>query len=85
MAISRDEVRESLPATLRPTFDRLVEEYRYHTTVIHGRPFVSYAVLAALVREGWRPSDDAPPCSTGDSTPRPSAEADGPGKQAGTT
>ena len=55
MAISREEARSSLPEDLRPVFDQLVEEYRYHSTVIHGKPFVSFAVLAALVKDGWRP------------------------------
>ena len=49
------EARESLPANLRPIYDRLVEEYAFHTEVSYGRGYVAYKVLAALVREGWRP------------------------------
>ena len=51
MAISREDSRKLLPEELWSVFDQLVEEYRYHSTVIHGRPFVSYAVLAG--RERW--------------------------------
>jgi len=57
MAVSREEARNGLPEDLRPVFDQLVEEYRYHSTVIHGKPFVSFAVLAELVRDGWRPPE----------------------------
>lgn len=46
--------RESLPVDLRPAFDALVESYRFHAFVIYEKPFVSYRVLAALVRDGWR-------------------------------
>ena len=57
LTMTRDEARNSVPPDARPVFDRLVEEYRFHATVVHGRPFVSYGVLAALVRDGWRPTD----------------------------
>lgn len=46
--------REALPEQLRDAFDDLVESYRFHSFTIYDRPFVSYKVLAALVREGWR-------------------------------
>ena len=46
--------RDSLPEDLRLIFDSLVAEYRYAATVRHGAPYVSYIVLADLVRVGWR-------------------------------
>ena len=58
------ETRDSLPEHLRSTFKRLVQEYAYHATVIYGKQWVSYQVLAELVREGWRPTD----LQEGDST-----------------
>jgi hypothetical protein len=54
------EARESLPEELRPVYERLVAEYSFHTEVSYGQGYVSYRVLAALVREGWRPPPDAP-------------------------
>lgn len=45
--------RANLAPHLVSTFDALVEAYRYHAFVHHHRPFVSYKVLAALVRDGW--------------------------------
>jgi hypothetical protein len=55
------EARDSLPEDLRPIYDRLVEEYSFHTHVSYGRGYVAYRVLAALVREGWRPPPDQQP------------------------
>ena len=49
---------ESLPNELKPIFKRIVDEYQYHCVLKYGRPFVSYAVLADLVRDGWRPTHD---------------------------
>jgi hypothetical protein len=46
--------REALPEELRDEYMRLVEAYRYHAFLIHSQPFVSYRVLAALIRDGWR-------------------------------
>jgi len=51
------EAYESLPESLRPIFRQLVEEYSYHTQVIYGRRYVSYIVLAELVRAGWTPPE----------------------------
>ena len=55
------DIRESLPAELRPIFDQLVRDYRFASTVKHGTPFVSYAVLAELVKMGWRYVGDVKP------------------------
>jgi len=49
--------RDSLPENLRPVFKRIVDEYAFHTHVKYGRGYVAYAVLAELVRNGWRPTE----------------------------
>jgi len=49
------EARESLPEDLRPIFDQMVEEYSFHALVLYGKSWVAYKVIAALVRDGWRP------------------------------
>jgi hypothetical protein len=46
--------RNSLPDDLIPVFDDLVADYRFAATKHHGSPFVSYIVLAELVKAGWR-------------------------------
>jgi len=46
---------------LAPLYDRLVNEFTYHSTILHGGGYapylesVPYDILAALVKEGWRP------------------------------
>lgn len=49
-----EQARNSLPPELVPVFDSLVAEYRFHALKHHGSPFVSYVILADLVRDGWR-------------------------------
>jgi len=49
-----DQARMSLPEELRPVFDDLVTDYRFAAMKVHGSPFVSFAVLAEMVRQGWR-------------------------------
>ena len=51
------EYREGLPEELRDEFDRFVEDYKFAATQLHGQGFVSYGVLALLIRSGWRRSD----------------------------
>ena len=48
------EARNSLPEELKPVFDDFVADYKYAATVRHGRPYISYIVLADMVRAGWR-------------------------------
>ena len=60
MATVTQQEREKLPEELRPVFDQLVEEYRFHATIFHRAPFVSPKVLAALVRDGWRQTSAQP-------------------------
>jgi hypothetical protein len=45
---------ESLDPDLRKDFDALVLDYRYYAEVHHKQAFVSYKVLAELVKIGWR-------------------------------
>lgn len=47
--------RESLPENLRSAFDLLVGEYKFLASIHHRMPFVSYVVLADLIRRGWCP------------------------------
>lgn len=48
------EARDSLPEELKPIFDDFVADYKYAATMRHGRPYISYIVLADMVRAGWR-------------------------------
>ena len=49
----RDE-RDKLPRDLQDDFEDLVRFYRYYAQLHHQQPFVSYKVLADLIREGWK-------------------------------
>ena len=49
-----EQARNSLHDDLKPIFDDLVTDYKFTATKHHGSPFVSYAVLAEMVRLGWR-------------------------------
>ena len=46
--------RSSLPEELRPVFDDFVVDYKFAATKHHGKPYVSYIVLAEMMRMGWR-------------------------------
>jgi hypothetical protein len=46
--------RNSLPESLRPVFDDFVGDYKFAGMKHHGSPFVSYIILAEMVRAGWR-------------------------------
>ena len=48
------EVRDSLPDELKTIFDAFVVDYKFAATKHHGSPFVSYVVLAEMVKMGWR-------------------------------
>lgn len=52
------EARDSLPDELKPVFDDFVAGYKYAATLRHGRPYISYIVLADMVRSGWRLSTE---------------------------
>ncbi len=53
-----ERARNSLPEELRPVFDDFVADYKFHATKRHGAPYVSYVVLADMVRAGWRLAAD---------------------------
>ena len=46
--------RNSLPAELRSVFDDFVADYKFAGIKHHGAPYVSYIILAEMVRGGWR-------------------------------
>jgi hypothetical protein len=48
------EARDNLPDDLKSVFDDFVADYRYAATLRHGKPYISYIVLADMVRAGWR-------------------------------
>jgi len=48
------EARNSLPDELNPIFDDFVADYKYAATLRHGRPYISYIVLADMIKAGWR-------------------------------
>ena len=48
------QAREGLPEELKPAFDALVADYKFLATIHHKSPFVSYLILADLVRRGWQ-------------------------------
>jgi len=50
----QEEARNTLPEELQPIFDEFVSDYRYAATARHGKPYISYIVLADMVRAGWR-------------------------------
>jgi hypothetical protein len=52
-----EAARTTLPEDLRPVFDQFVEDYKFAGTIHHGSPFVSYIILAEMVKAGWRLTD----------------------------
>ena len=50
---TKEAARESLAEDLRPTFDQLVKDVSAWSQFIYGTRFVSYAILAELVADGW--------------------------------
>ena len=48
------EAKKMLPPELHPTFERLIDEYKFAALKVHGFPFVSPKVIAELVLLGWR-------------------------------
>jgi hypothetical protein len=49
-----EAARNTLPDELKPVFDDFVGDYKFAATKHHGSPYVSYIVLAEMVRLGWR-------------------------------
>ena len=50
------EARNSLSDDLKPIYEEFVADYRYAATLRHGKPYVSYIVLADMIKAGWRPT-----------------------------
>jgi hypothetical protein len=50
--------RNSLPSELWPVFDAFVQDYKFAGAIHHGSPFVSYIILAEMVKAGWRLSGE---------------------------
>jgi hypothetical protein len=48
------QARAALPEELRPVFDDFVTDYKFAGMKHHGSPFVSYIILAEMVKMGWR-------------------------------
>jgi len=48
------EARNSLPDDLKPIFDDFVADYQYAATCRYGKPYISYIVLADMIKAGWR-------------------------------
>ena len=46
--------RNGLPDELKSVFDDFVADYLYASTMRYGKPYISYAVLADMIRAGWR-------------------------------
>lgn len=59
LTAKHEEARSSLPAELQPIFDEFVADYKFHAMTRHGAPYVSYIVLADMVRSGWRRMDES--------------------------
>jgi hypothetical protein len=53
-----EQARNSLPEELRSIFDAFVEDYKFAGVIHHGSPFVSYIILAEMVKAGWRASGE---------------------------
>ena len=49
-----EAARATLAEELQPVFDQFVEDYKFAGVIHHGAPFVSYIILAEMVRAGWR-------------------------------
>jgi hypothetical protein len=62
------EARRGLPNELKPVFDEFVADYKYAATLRHGKPYVSYIVLADMVRAGWRRMADSQATNSPDSS-----------------
>ncbi len=51
-----EQARNILPEDLRAVLDDFVNDYKFFGTKHYGSPFISYIILAEMVKAGWRPS-----------------------------
>lgn len=49
-----EAARAGLSAEMQSVFDQFVEDYKFAGVIHHGSPFVSYIILAEMVKAGWR-------------------------------
>lgn len=49
--------KRKLPAELQSVYTQMVDEYAYHALQLYGRNWVAYDVIAAMVKDGWRPKE----------------------------
>lgn len=59
MSEKQKAAEDSLPADLIPVFRKLFEEYRFVARVHFRSGYISYVLLAELIKGGWRPSAEA--------------------------
>jgi len=53
-SIKQEQARNTLSDDLKAIFDQIVSDYKYSATMRHGAPYISYIVLADMIRAGWR-------------------------------
>jgi hypothetical protein len=56
--VTREAARASLTPDQREAFDNLLTAFSTWSNYFYGRTFVSYAIVAELVRDGWRRNTD---------------------------
>jgi len=49
-----EAARNTLPDELKSVFDDFVADYKFAGIKHHGSPFVSYIILAEMIKAGWR-------------------------------
>jgi hypothetical protein len=54
MSKSYEDAKSMLESHMHSTFDELVEDYKFYSVKCIGRMFVSYEILAELVKVGWQ-------------------------------
>lgn len=57
MPEATEKARDLLPRGLQPHFNALLEQYKFHAALHVGIKIAHPAILAGLVRDGWRDSD----------------------------
>ena len=54
MNLRHEQALNALPEELKTVFDEFVNDYKYAASMRHGALYVSYIVLADMIRAGWR-------------------------------
>jgi hypothetical protein len=50
--------KNALPKNLHSIYEQLVDEYIFYTNKHYGNGYVSFQVLADLVKDGWKPREE---------------------------